>query len=338
MKDYRNDLKTTVDEISATREQYKAFFNSYNFRQTDLSETNTIITYFEQKKENPAPPQYKITTYEQYKRIGEKALAEINSARTVFESSDYITLKSICDLADTMERLHITDSVAPVLSPKALAICRVAAKNIDTVEEYTPETLKAMVRVYKRDILVNNLKNFSDAELTALSKDISREDIVKLYKSEELVPENVRTFLHIELPKKNLFKDVKVVGTTFSTDDGTSRQELLASLSKSQEKEITILPYIYTPAVTDNNPDAPAMEYALAVLWQGKDIANLSRDFAKKVFEDFEKPQFKASVHSVYGGNGKNYGMSLDIEIIGKKRETPLTNQDAELMQNPLNI
>lgn len=106
-----------------------------------------------------------------------------------------------------------------------------------------------------------------------------------------------------------LLKDitVRVVGVSFNNDDGSSRQEILSTLSNG---EALLLEYFEF----ENEP-AYAVKTAL-----GEQIGNLPKNLSSDIYRRFRDCYFAAQVNHMTGGSdGKKYGCVIDVYIYDRE-------------------
>ena len=96
---------------------------------------------------------------------------------------------------------------------------------------------------------------------------------------------------------------VRVVGVSFSNDDGTSRQEILSGLSVGEAMLLDYYEY-------ENEP-AYAVTDAL-----GNQIGNLPKDLSADIYREYRDCYFAVLIDDITGGyDGLNYGCIISIDI-----------------------
>lgn len=110
-----------------------------------------------------------------------------------------------------------------------------------------------------------------------------------------------------------------LVGVSFSNDDGTNRQTLLAELaavSKNRQVTLSLLPSVYR--------DQPAF----AVQYNNQTIGFLSQDLANKLSSAYDGHKITPELIRVTGGNGYTYGCEIAVCVdMQRTNQKPQTAQ-----------
>lgn len=108
---------------------------------------------------------------------------------------------------------------------------------------------------------------------------------------------------------------VRVVGVSFTNDDGTSRQEILSGLSVGEAMLLKYFEYEGKPA------------YAVTTAL-GEQIGNLPQDLSSDIYERYRDNYMTAQIDSITGGDdGLKYGCVIDIDIYD---EHPIESKSVE--------
>lgn len=100
---------------------------------------------------------------------------------------------------------------------------------------------------------------------------------------------------------------VRIVGVSFNNDDGSSRQEILSTISDGEALLLEYFEY-------ENEP-AYAVKTAL-----GEQIGNLPKGLSADIYRRFKDCYFSAQVNHMTGGDdGMKYGCVIDIDIYDRE-------------------
>lgn len=103
---------------------------------------------------------------------------------------------------------------------------------------------------------------------------------------------------------------VRLTGTTFKNEDGSDRQEILASLKEAEKPvDIKCVPTMYTPEV--GTP-----ENAVEVHWKESCLGYVPRDVVGQMYHKYKNPQFEGEFKQVVGGGSVKYGCEIDLGIV----------------------
>lgn len=97
--------------------------------------------------------------------------------------------------------------------------------------------------------------------------------------------------------------NTKVVGVTFSNDDGSSRQEIIKN-SKAGED------IIFKPVPTADYPDAIGVFNK-----RGQQLGHLNAELAAEMKNKYTNNPMSVTINNITGGGDKNYGCNLHIII-----------------------
>lgn len=134
-------------------------------------------------------------------------------------------------------------------------------------------------------------------------------------------------FLHEYLEVPNCLSETKltkVVGTSHTNEDGTSRQSILKEMSETKYVDIACNPTVFTKDNVSKN--------AVEILWNSKQVGFLSQDDVDYFYDKYENPTFEATVESINGGGDVNFGMKINLIVTALKEK--LENKTENIEKN----
>lgn len=206
----------------------------------------------------------------------------------------------------------------------------------------TKERFTKYKNQFMEAVLAKSLPNLGEEDIRGLiGSDVLTEDKLKDFIKKGLLSEtanlsNVYEALGLEQPIVIEKNAIKAVGTTYRTQSGESRQELLAKLNGNTEEEsLSLVPYIFKK---DGQPDANAV----AIYWNNEDIANLSQSTVDAICEQIENPRFELTNYEIVGGYSANasYGIKVSFRVTGipRNKEEEANMNQSLIVGNPMNI
>lgn len=119
----------------------------------------------------------------------------------------------------------------------------------------------------------------------------------------------------------------KLVGVTFDDENGIPIQQTLhelqdyCAINPGATIKLRPVPYMFTP-------ESGIPEPAIAIYWQDRRIGHLGKDVVKKIYDQYDNPQFIATVSTIYGGaDGGNVGCKINLSIISVEKKKEITQE-----------
>ena len=108
---------------------------------------------------------------------------------------------------------------------------------------------------------------------------------------------------------------VRVVGTSHQNDDGSSRQEIIKSMSK--EKGEIKLKCNMTKWIENVGKEKDAIE----IIWKDKLIGYVDQESVDKLHAKYDNLKVFAELENISGGNGAFYGCKVNLMVKGDLKE-----------------
>ena len=100
----------------------------------------------------------------------------------------------------------------------------------------------------------------------------------------------------------------KIVGVTFKNDDGSSRQNILETLSKLNSDNRDI--------VLKREPENAYDKNAIAIYFKNSRIGFFSKELAKEISIEMDKGvNYTASISTITGGGDYSFGCNIKVDI-----------------------
>lgn len=99
----------------------------------------------------------------------------------------------------------------------------------------------------------------------------------------------------------------KVVGVTYKNDNGSDRQKIISKCKAGQD-------VIFKPTPSKEYPEAVGVFTV-----KGEQLGYLNAELAHDLIHTYPNNQMQATITTITGGNGKNYGCNIHIHIFTNK-------------------
>ena len=206
--------------------------------------------------------------------------------------------------------------------------------------ELIPKCQKELTPEFRINLLKDMLNTFSPKQITVLATNniIKRDDIESLikYNTNEKFAKNInilcKGFKLEYLPKESY--NIKVKGTTFTNEDGTSRQEYLKELLNyinitGKKPAIVLEKYTYKPEIGNPEP-------AIRIKWGERTLGHLPKDITDVLYNDYANDIYTVSINNIVGGGKVKYGLDIKLNIsedLNKKKDEPEKNISEESIE-----
>lgn len=183
-----------------------------------------------------------------------------------------------------------------------------------------PEYNQLITPEFKAVVLNSALHELPLSELTKLvDSNIIKENTFYYLKAEDDTAinklEELKTYLEskgVVFQTEKTF-NLKLKGVTFEGKDNIPRQVVIKELEEAVKENKNIAleleQYEYVP-------DLGIPENACRVLWEGKDIGNLSKDTVAVLNEQYKNNKVFVSLDKIVGGdNGMSYGVDINLSV-----------------------
>lgn len=202
-------------------------------------------------------------------------------------------------------------------------------ERINNIAKECLQVLPSAAREINSDLrialLTDMCNTFNDKQITqlAIKKVFKKEDIDNLVKRviSEKGKANIKAICDVYgvlvVPIKTI--DLRLSGTTFPNEDGTSRQENIKELEKYLKTADN--PPVLTVEAFMFKPDIGAQEPAVRILWGDKGLGMLPRDAAILLHEEWSDKVLTAKVKNIVGGGQVFYGVEITLDICEKSKE-----------------
>ena len=144
--------------------------------------------------------------------------------------------------------------------------------------------------------------NLNNAQELAPSKPKKKKEVVTSLEYKAVV--------YPKTPKpKDIYKEfhTKVAGVTFNNDDGSDRQKIISKCKAGQD-------LYFRPVPTEEYPQAIGIFTS-----KGKQLGHVSAAIAKDLIFLYPNNPAKVTISEITGGNGKNFGCNILVQIIRLK-------------------
>lgn len=190
-----------------------------------------------------------------------------------------------------------------------------------------PTVSKEITPELRISLLKDMLNSFEDKQIKGL---ISK-NVFKVEDVEKIVP-----IISTEKGKKNLnilfdtfnlemipiiSEKIRIKGTTFNNEDGSSRQNYLASLKEYMSKlddsniiNLTLEKCKYKPEI---GPEEPSVK----VLWNDKLLGFLPRELAIQLHNEYNDKLISAKANQVLGGENVSFGLEITLDVNERVKE-----------------
>lgn len=108
---------------------------------------------------------------------------------------------------------------------------------------------------------------------------------------------------------------IKVVGTTFKNDDGSSRQEVLKKMEEAAKEGSVEL-----SAIGGKWSPSPGVEKKkVDISWNGQGIGFVPQGTVDAMYGKYVEPEFEADFKEVTGGGDVLYGCNIELSVLAKE-------------------
>lgn len=108
---------------------------------------------------------------------------------------------------------------------------------------------------------------------------------------------------------------IKVVGTTFKNDDGSSRQEVLKRMEKAAQEGSVEL----TAKGGKWNPSPGVEKNKIDIAWNGQGVGFVPQGTVDAMYGKYVEPEFEATFKEVTGGGDVYYGCDIELGVLAKE-------------------
>jgi len=334
------EIKNALETYNLKANQFRATFRDFDFQNyfKTYAQLQNVLAYHLQKQESPlAVPE--MNTFKAYNQFN----SYLNNLMLACYG-DKFHIEALSEFVDAYKA--IPDAYRPMIdgwqpSRAQLDLCDKVLSNAEYLLVFGKENMQAYIAEYLDASLAKSLVNMNEADIQGMiGYGVITEEKIQQFAQDNLLPDTsklskIYEALGLELPQTVSKTDIKTKGTTFNTKNGVSRQELLIELNESQDNEhLTMMPYIFKK---EGQPDVPAV----AIMWNGEDIANLPQPIVDSIYEQMSDPQFTLTNYEIIGGYSPNssYGLKVSFDVTGRPKEKEVEqSQVVAAVINPMNI
>lgn len=180
-----------------------------------------------------------------------------------------------------------------------------------------PEYPNLMNMAFKKAYVESCIDSLSISGLQKLvqAKIITKNDIMVVRASGSAEYKEKMNALREAFGMEHLFYEkhnIKVVGTSFNNEDGSSRQEILGRMKDSENVELTTKKGIFVKA--------PGVEKkSVAIKWDKQTIGYVPQGTVDEMYSKYDNPEFESEFKEVTGGGDISYGCNVELGIVAKE-------------------
>jgi len=322
---YNEKVKAAMDELSELTDAYTRLVDSDEYQLAklvapfELANAKHVCEMLALVKESDASLQMSFQTSQEAAQLFAQVVGTKNKLTYLLDEASLLV-----EVADLSDKINMLVSSNPYLSSsfgvlKSGSTESIARECLEILPNY-PELLTRKFKVSFVESCLESLDMKNISELISI-KLISPIDLdhIKLVGSDSSSDRYETNLKHVcELFGRGVkvleLENQHLKGVSFKNEDGTDRQKIISELKHDHlTGEQIVLDVEETTYTPKDGPTEPAVE----INYKGNRIGFLSADLVKKVYEEFESPNFAVTLEEVTGQTapGKCYGCDVTVKV-----------------------